>query len=194
MEKLYLFTERASQVMAQLAGGLLLISAAIITVDVLMRKLFNVSLGGSDELGGYALAISTSWGMPYALTRRANIRINFVYMRLPMRITAWLDLVGLLALTGFMVFVTWFAGDLWLDSFEMKASANTPLGTPLILPQGLWVAGLALFLLVMLVLLARVVALLVRGDPLGVTRAAGIRTVEEEVKDEVGDMLDEVPK
>lgn len=189
LDGLYQYTDRMSRLMARLAGALLLLSAIVITADVLLRKLFDFSLGGSDELAGYALAISTSWGLPYALLRRANIRIDFIYLRLPPRLTAWLDLAGLVAMAGFMVFVTWFAGALWLDSIEMGATANTPLETPLMIPQGIWVMGLVLFLLALAVLMARVLALLVRGDAEGVSRDAGIRTVEEEVRDEVGDAL-----
>ena len=40
------------------AGSLTLLSALYITADVLSRKLFNAPLGGSDELSGYAFAIS----------------------------------------------------------------------------------------------------------------------------------------
>jgi len=189
LDGLYQYTDRMSRLMARLAGALLLLAAIVITADVLLRKLFLFSLGGSDELAGYALAISTSWGLPYALLRRANIRIDFIYLRLPPRLTAWLDLAGLLAMAGFMVFVTWFAAALWLESIEMRAAANTPLGTPLMVPQGIWVMGLVLFLLAVAVLIARVLALLIRGDADGVSRDAGIRTVEEEVRDEVGATL-----
>lgn len=185
MERLYRLAERASQTAAWFGGGLLLLVAAIITFDVIARKLFLLSLGGSDELAGYVLAISTSWGLSFTLIRRANIRIDALYMRLRQGVTVWLDLVALLSMVCFMSFVTWFATGLWLNSIEMRSTANTPLQTPLWIPQGLWAAGFVVFLLVLLVLLARVVGLLARGDRAGVGRIAGIRTVAEEVHDEV---------
>lgn len=192
MNQLYNFAKQASKVATWFGGGLLLLSAAIITVDVIVRKLFSVSLGGSDELAGYALAISTSWGLSFTLLSRANIRIDALYMRLPRRITAWLDLVSLLAMGGFMMFVTWFATHLWFESIDMGATANTPLATPLWIPQGLWIAGFLLFTFVLVVLLVRVAALLLHGAHGEVGETAGIRSVEEEVKDEVSEVRNQV--
>jgi TRAP-type C4-dicarboxylate transport system permease small subunit len=185
MIRLLALAERLSRMATWAGGGVLLLAAIIITIDVTTRKLFQVSLGGSDELAGYALAITTSWGMSLALLRRANIRIDALYARLPKPLTAWLDLLALVLMGVFMSFVTWFATEMWLNSIEMRSTANTPLQTPLMIPQGLWVAGFVLFLLVLLTLLARVVGLLVVADAAGVGRIAGIRTVEEEMHDEV---------
>lgn len=185
MIRLFELAERLSRMATWAGGGILLLAAIIVTIDVTTRKLFQVSLGGSDELAGYALAITTSWGMSLALLRRANIRIDALYARLPKPLTAWLDLLALVLMGVFMSFVTWFATEMWLNSIEMRSTANTPLQTPLMIPQGLWVAGFVLFLLVLLALLARVVGLLAGRDAAGVGRIAGIRTVEEEMHDEV---------
>lgn len=185
--QLYTFADRTSRIAAWIGGGMLLVSAVITSIDVILRKVLGVSLGSSDEFACYALAISTSWGISFTLMRRANIRIDVFYMCLPKRITAWLDLLALVLIGGFMVNVVWFATHLWLTSIDMKAAALTSLQTPLMIPQGLWLAGFALFLLVLLVLLARVIGLLARGDIAGVNKCAGIRSVEEEVADEVRD-------
>lgn len=185
MNRLYIVADRISRFAAWFSGGLLLLAAAIITADVIARKLFQVSMGGSDELAGYTLAIATSWGLSFTLMRRANIRIDALYMRLPQKATVFLDLIALVLMGIFMAFVAWFASKLWINSIQMQSTANTPLQTPLFIPQGLWVAGFALLLFVLLVLLARVIGLLFRGDVAAVGKIAGIRTVEEEVHDEV---------
>jgi TRAP-type C4-dicarboxylate transport system permease small subunit len=185
MDRLYELADRVSRGATWFSGGLLLLSALLISVDVFGRKIFGVSMGGSDEIGGYVLAISTSWGLSFALIRRANIRIDALYSRLAPPVTAWLDLVALVLMGLFMSFVTWFSAQLWLSSVDMGSTANTPLQTPLLIPQGLWVAGFLVFLLVLAVLLARVIILLARGDHAGVRAVAGIRTVDEEVQDEV---------
>lgn len=185
MEGLYSFALRVSRYATWASAGLLFAAAAYITVDVFLRKLLNMSLHGSDELAGYVLAISTSWGLAFSLLGRANIRIDAFYTRLPQRWTAWLDLFGLVLMGIFMSFVTWFAVQMWLGSAAMASRASTQLQTPLILPQGLWVIGFLLFLFVLVVLIAKVVVLLMKCDSRGVGRIAGIRTVEEEVRDEV---------
>lgn len=185
MEKIYRLAERVSRAATWGSVALLFAVAAYITLDIVLRKLMNVSLHGSDELAGYALAISTSWGLSFSLLRRANIRIDALYMRLPARWTVWLDLFGLIAMGVFMSFVTWFALQMTLNSAMMGSMASTQLRTPLVIPQGMWVAGFLLFMFVMVVLLLRVVILLWRGDHAGVSRIAGIRSVEEEVSDEI---------
>lgn len=192
MDRTYMLTERISRGATWIGGGMLLLSAAIITVDVILRKLINFSLGGSDEIAGYALAISTSWGLSFTLMSRANIRIDALYMRLPARMTAWLDLLAMVTMACFMAFVAWFTAQLWMGSISMNATANTPLQTPLMIPQGLWVMGFALFLLVSAVMLVRMVRMLAAGDSSGVGRMAGIRSVDEEVQDEVADVLEQI--
>ena len=44
-------------------GALVLLAAVLIGIDVLMRKFLARSIGGADELAGYALAIGTAWGL-----------------------------------------------------------------------------------------------------------------------------------
>src|SRR5687768_17111924 len=39
-----------------IGGALLLASAILVSVDVTIRKLFRLSVGGADELSGYAFA------------------------------------------------------------------------------------------------------------------------------------------
>ncbi|OZG71887.1 hypothetical protein BTA51_17930 [Hahella sp. CCB-MM4] len=192
MERLYCLAVKLSRVSTWIGGGLLLLSAAITTVDVILRKLFNISIGGSDEIAGYILAITTSWGLSFALLSRANIRIDALYARLPGKLTVWLDLLGLVLLGVFMSFVTWFAARVWYESVSVGAMANTPLQTPLMYPQGIWAAGFVIFMCVLLILLARVLALLWRKDYKEVTAIAGIRTVEEEVHDEVASVIDHI--
>lgn len=189
MDRLYFIAARVSRVSSWIGGGLLVTAALIVTVDVVLRKLVNMSFGGSDELAGYALAISTSWGLSFTLTSRANIRIDALYMRLPPRLAACLDMLALLTMACFMAFVSWFSVQLWWGSIQMNSTANTPLQTPLWVPQSLWVAGFLVFLIVNAVMLLRGLSMLVAGDHAGVSRLTGIRTVDEEVQDEVSSVL-----
>ena len=64
-------------------GALVLLAAVLIGIDVLMRKFFDRSIGGADELAGYALAIGTAWGLRAALLDRAHIRIDSLYVLFP---------------------------------------------------------------------------------------------------------------
>src|SRR5690606_18501188 len=103
------------------------------------RKFFSFSLGGSDELSGYAFAISISWALSFATLQRANIRIDALYQLMPVRISALLDWVALVCLGVFIVFLTYYASDVAALSWANNSTANTILATPLWIPQYLWV-------------------------------------------------------
>jgi TRAP-type C4-dicarboxylate transport system permease small subunit len=173
-----------SRIAIWVAGGLTLISALYITVDVLARKFLHASLGGADELSGYAFAISISWALAFATLQRANIRIDALYQLLPPRLCALLDWIALVALSVFIVYLTRYAGDVALLSWERKATANTVLATPLWIPQFLWVAGLAWLCIVLALMLIRSSIALITGDLATVKAIAGVRTSQEEAAEE----------
>lgn len=166
------------------AGSLTLASALYITADVIVRKFFSFSLGGSDELSGYAFAISISWALSFATLQRANIRVDALYQHLPTRVCALLDWIALIALAVFIVFLTRYATEVAMMSWSRGSTANTTLGTPLWIPQLLWVIGLIWFCIVLTLMLVRASVALVTGDLPTVRDVAGIRTTQEEAREE----------
>jgi TRAP-type C4-dicarboxylate transport system permease small subunit len=159
-------------------------AAFLVGIEVLARKFLLLSLGGADELSGYAFAISTAWALSFTLLRRAHVRVDALYGQLPERLRAVLDIGGLVAMAWFAVLLAWHAGVLWQTSWDFAARATTPLQTPLWIPQGLWVLGLVLFVLVTCALLLRAALALLAGDIAGVRTIAGARTIEEDAADE----------
>jgi TRAP-type mannitol/chloroaromatic compound transport system permease small subunit len=172
--------DRLSVIAVRLAGALILSAALLVGVDVILRKTLAITVGGADELSGYAFAIGTSWALAFTLLRRANVRIDALYARLPQRITALLDLAALLALLAFVGYLSWRAALVLQDSLRFDAHATTPLATPLWIPQSLWIAGFALFLFTIAPLTVSVGLALISGDRSKVRRLAGARTLEEE--------------
>lgn len=169
-------------------GGVLLIAAAVLVgVEVVIRKVFSLSIGGADELSGYALAISTSWALAFTLLERAHIRIDSLYVHLPVRVCALLDILGLALLIGFFALVTWYGFGVFLTSYALDAESLSPLSTPLVVPQALWVLGLVMFLAIALLLLVRALAALASGDLATVRRLIGSRTLREGVAAEIGE-------
>lgn len=167
-------------------GGLLvLVSAVIIGVDVIVRKAFAVSIGGADELAGFALAIGTAWALGATLLERAHIRIDSVYLLLPAVVRALLDVLALAAFTVVFGLMFWHGIGVMMQSVTAGSRSMSGLETPLALPQGVWLAGLGLFLLTALLLLAHALAAAARGDFRAVVRAIGVRTTEEEAAQEV---------
>ena len=75
--------ERLSLWAVWVGGAALMLSAIMVTVDVLARKYLNITMSGSDEITGYVFAGATTWAYAYCLLHRSNIRIDAVYNLLP---------------------------------------------------------------------------------------------------------------
>jgi TRAP-type C4-dicarboxylate transport system permease small subunit len=168
-----------------IGGAGIIASAVMVTIEVIIRKVFQVSLGGADEVSGYLFAIGTVWALPFALIRRANVRIDALYALLPRWLRTTLDFIAIAILTVFVAVVFYHAWNLFLSSVENDTKSITPLQTPQAIPQGFWVAGLALFLVTAVALTLMALIALFRRDLTGVNRLIGARTHQEEVADEV---------
>lgn len=168
-----------------LGGGLMLLAAVLIGIDVFLRKVFVLSIGGADELAGYALAIGTAWGLAAALLDRAHIRIDTLYLLAPTRLRIALDLVGLLLFVGFFTLVFWHGIGVLEQSWLSSSRSQSALETPLIVPQAVWLLGLGLFVVIGVVLTLVVLARLLRGDVAGVSALIGTRSSAEEVAEEM---------
>lgn len=192
LDRLLQKTERLSRIAVWVAGGALIFAAFMVTVDVILRKLFSVTMGGADEITGYIFAIGTAWALTFTLLGRANVRIDALYQLLSRPVRALLDVVAVLVLGGFMFFVTKGAYSVFYGSLgwpfgetDFWSVSITPLQTPLAIPQGLWLVGLVFFLIALLLVSLRSLVALAQGDLAAVFKVAGPRTQREEVKEEL---------
>jgi len=184
LDRLLRLATRLSRGAVWVAGALTLLSALYVCFDVVTRKFFGFYVGGSDELSGYAFAISISWALSFATLQRANIRIDVLYRLLPVRVGAVLDWLALVALGVFVAWWTRYAYDVASLSWERGSTADTILATPLWIPQSLWVVGLVWLCIVLALMLLRSSVALVYGDVATVHRICGIRSTEEEAAEE----------
>ena len=171
-------------------GALVLLAAVLIGVDVLMRKFLARSIGGADELAGYSLAIGTSWGLAAALLDRAHIRIDSLYVLFPQKLRLALDLVALVLLVGFFALIAWHGLGVVAQSWSSGSRSQSALETPTVIPQALWIAGLAVFVAVGVLLLVDAVRIMASGDLRGAAKLVSTRSAEEEVEDEIRDLKD----
>jgi len=169
------------------SGALLIAAAVIIGVDVILRKLFGASLGAADEIAGYTLAILSAWAFSLTLLKRGHIRVDAAYNHLPARICTVLDLLALAAIALFIGVVTWYGAKVLSTSIALNARANTPLATPLWIPQLFWFAGLCTFMLTAFVLALAAIRALWQGDRRTASSLIGVHGAEEEVEAEMRD-------
>ena len=184
LESIHSRLERISQLAVWVGGAALLAAAVMVTVDVFARKILNVTMSGSDEYSGYVFSATTTWAYSYCLLHRSNVRIDALYNYLPRKVTAVLDVVGLLLLFYYMSIMTYYAMISFLDSWVSNSVSITTLGTPQWIPQLFWVAGLILFFITLIfVVLYSIAALLQRNWDL-VARVAGVPSIAETMQEE----------
>ncbi|MDH4574411.1 TRAP transporter small permease subunit [Salinicola acroporae] len=156
---------------ARLIGLLLLAVVVMVIMEVVSRKLLGRSFEGVQEYAGYVLAVLSAWGLSHTLVERAHIRIDVGYSKLPIAARAALDLLSILAvnLVGWMIVI--HAWPVFSGSLSNHTTANTPLSTPLWIPQLVWVLGYTWFAVSAAVLAIRALLAAAGGD------SATIRTL-----------------
>lgn len=169
-------------------GVLVLLAAFLIGIDVVLRKFFATSIGGADELAGYALAIATAWSLAAALLARAHIRIDSLYVLLPLKLRLLLDFLGLALFVGFFGLIARHGWNVLLQSWNSGSRSQSALQIPTVIPQAMWIVGLALFVIIGALLFAHALGLVLRGRGGEATRAISTRSAQEDVAEEVRDV------
>jgi len=176
---------RLEDILATVFGAIFIVLAVVVTVETLVRKLFNFSLQGADELGGYALAIGSTIAFALAVAGRNHIRVDVFHEHFPRGLKAflnWLSIVLLAGLAMLFVVVSW---RVLMESLEYCSTAQTPWATPLIYPQSLWYAGLVLFMLMGVGFALRATWLLVTRRIDELNEEFHAKSAKEELKEEL---------
>ena len=180
--------DRIEGVLATVFGLIFLGLAVVVTVETASRKLFNVSLQGADELGGYALAVGSTIAFSLALMGRNHIRVDVFHEKFSARAQAWLNWLSIVSLAALGLFIAWVAFKVLGDTLQYRSTAQTPWATPLIWPQSVWYAGLVIFALVALGYAVRASKLLFGGDFATINRDFHPKSAKEELKEELDDL------
>lgn len=178
--------DKISVGLALIAGAMVAVLAILIAIDITARELFRFSLQGTDELGGYVLALTGALGFAYTLLRRGHPRIDLGFRFFPPAMRRWLHVIALATLTLFAAFMCQHAVSELSATLAYGAVTNTPLKTPLWMPQSLWVMGTVFFTLTGFLMTCHAIWLIARGRGGDADRLYGTMTVEEEI----GEYLD----
>ena len=164
---------RATRAVALVGGLVLLITVVLVVAEILLRRLAGTTVPGVHEVSGYGLALVATWSFAYALTEQAHVRIDLIQARLAAPLRAVLDVLALGTTAAVAIIVAYLAWPVLDRSISAGSTANTPLETPLWIPQSLWVAGWAWFALVASALFACAALALIQGRTGVVTAIAG---------------------
>ncbi|MDO6388383.1 MULTISPECIES: TRAP transporter small permease subunit [unclassified Uliginosibacterium] len=176
------------RIMANLFGFVFLGLSVLVSIETVVRKLFNLSIQGSAELGGYALAVGSVIGFSLAIVGRNHIRVDVFHGRFPRAMQAfmnWLSAVLIAALALLLIGVCY---RVIVKTVEYGSTSQTPWATPLIYPQGLWYAGLIVFALFALIYAARASQLLFTGRIDALLDEFQPKSTKDELKEELDDL------
>jgi TRAP-type C4-dicarboxylate transport system permease small subunit len=132
---------------AVVVGLGLLLCAGFVLADIILRRI-GTSLGGTEEIAGYAMALATSWGMAFTLLELGHVRIDLLRSKLSSFNRALMDVFAMIVMTGVIVTIAIKAWPVVERSLTNGSRANTPLETPLALVQVPWFAGWVWFAVV----------------------------------------------
>ena len=139
------FIHQFSKLIARLGGLIILLSAILVSMEVISR---NLGLGirfHAFDLTNYGFAAAIAFGFAFALTQKANIRIDFVYQILPIKVKAMLDIASIFLVSALAFGMAYFAWKVVTQSLQLGARPNSTLEMPLALPQTIWALGLSWF-------------------------------------------------
>lgn len=172
-----------------LIGGWWLLALSFATVgEILARKFLGRSFQGIDEVGSYTTAVFSALAFSWALVTKSHTRVDFLLGRMPALLRAMLNALAYATLAALAVFGAWRGWHVLAESLEFQATANSPLGTPLWMPQGLWLAGMVAFAAAATVLACHALLLLVTNRA-RLNRLYGPMTLDEEIETEAGAIL-----
>jgi len=178
------FLDTLSSHLCVFGGWALIGLSLLIAFEVIARKFFAFSIQGADEIGGFVFAVTTTIGFTYTLYRRAHIRIEILLGHLPILVQSVLNVLAYALLGAFIWIVIWRVVLLLAETIEFNIVAPTPLATPLVIPQSLWLGGLVLFGIAVFGCLLRGLLLMARGKFADVVLELGVSSTEDKLTDD----------
>jgi len=169
--------------MTRCAGWLFVLCALFVTFDVLARKFLGFSSQSTTEVSGYMLGVGIAWGLAGALEARTHVRIDILIQKVPPQYRGylhWLALASLAVFAGFLVYGAWHTT---MESWDFRATDNSLLKTPLVIPQGLWLFGVGVFGVMAALRVLEVALLLPSGNIQAIELLTGPRTYVEEAEE-----------
>ena len=184
LETLLTRTRKLSLVLTWAGGTLIVLSAFLVTLEVILRKIFNVSLGGADAISGYAFGVATAFALSYALFERAHIRVDALMGVIPRKLHTLVNLLGLILLIGFAFVVVMTVWSMVGDTLKHGSRSITPMRVPLAIPQIPWLIGWLLFVATGVLLGLVAIKRALKGDQAGVQDLIGVKSIDEQIEDE----------
>lgn len=128
------FINRLSEVSGILAGISILVSALVLTYEVLMRYIFNTPTIWEIEFSVNLLIMATFVGAAYGLKHGKHIGINIIMDHLPPQMKARISFVTSILSLIFCILVLGMGVSMWWEAASLGWRSDTLWGPPLWIP------------------------------------------------------------
>ena len=162
-EQLLSRLRRLNRLVAIAVGIMYFLCAAIVLLDIVLRRVGS-SLGGTDEISGYVMAIGVAWGMAFALQELSHVRIDFLRALARDKMRVAFDLLAMFAMASTVSIIGIQAWPVLATTLKNNSTANTPLETPLAWVQIPWFAGWVWFAIVSWLIFVAALMLVAQGQ------------------------------
>jgi TRAP-type C4-dicarboxylate transport system permease small subunit len=99
--------EPVARVAAILCGYAVLALSVAVSIDIVGRKLFSFTFQGTDDMGGYVLAIIAVVGASYTMAMRGHTRVDVFLVRMPAGWQRLLNTAAMVTMALFAAFAAW---------------------------------------------------------------------------------------
>ena len=152
-------------------GWLVPLMMLLVFVEVFMRYVVGQPLMVADEYAGYMLVAISFLGLAYTWKEKGHVRITALIERLPVKISNWFRLVGLVLVLAFVLELIYFSYFYMARSFKLHMASDTWIRTPLQIPQMALPIGFVILALLIIIDIARAITIIRLG-----------KSVEEEAR------------
>ncbi len=153
LEKLAQYLERilypVSRILNGVGSGVILGMVVLMTVNVILRYLFERPIKGTVELEEFMLVIVVFLGLSYAALEKRHVRIDFIVARFPKSAQAVINSITALLSAGLCLIMVWRCA-IWAQNNWAHDSTSTLLQVPLSIFIYMTALGGALLFLVLL--------------------------------------------
>ena len=154
--------------MAMLSEWVLLTMTVIVFYDVVMRYIFNSPTIWALEMSEYMLVFLAFIGAAEMQRQKANINMNFFYIKFPPGMRRSVDVFTSLLMLLFSFLLLRASLKLTLTAYKYGSASNSLLETPLCIPYSIVAIGMFLLLLQAIIdMVESVRQITVHGQPEG---------------------------
>lgn len=131
----------------------LAVMVALITAQVVSRRVMSTPMVIADELSGWLLVVATFSALGYALMNGDHIQVTLITDRLGAGVQRGLRILSAAIGVALTALLAWRTGQMAWDSFESGSFSVAGSGLPLWPVQAFVPAGFAILLLQMVAML-----------------------------------------